>query len=209
MTCPKGRCFGKYLNNKPHSPLRRIPWSIWTWVMDNNILLNSLQSYYDKQRYDELRNILDRKNNDVSLRLIDWFITNYAKKKNTRIKTPDGKTINVYVEYKNQLKAFSKKQFDPFCRRDRICFNKYGKQLTTTIGQMNFFRWAIHNNIVNYVKTNNTVIEKDMLDIINNSFRNPNNSKRHSVIMATRKELSSCATKSFTCIQLKSVITLD
>ena len=176
--------------------------------MDQNILLTSLHSFYDKSRYNELRCILDRKNNDISLRLIDWFTTNYAKKKNTRVKNRAGKSINAYIEYKNQLKAFSKKQFDPFCRRDRMVFNKYEKNLKTTIGQLNFFRWAIDNNIVEYVKLHNTVIEADMLDAINTS---PSNSKgaKNSYIITTRKELSSCATKCFTCIELKCVIVLD
>ena len=45
------------------------------------------------------------------------------------------------------------KQFDPFCRRDRIQFN-YGKDkyIITTVGQLNFFRWAIENKVLDYIK---------------------------------------------------------
>ena len=176
--------------------------------MDHNILLKSLDTYYDIKQLKELMNTLNRRNNEVSLRLIDWFTTNYAKKHNTRIKTKRGIYINVYVEYKNQLKAFSKKQFDPFCRRDRITFTKGGMHIETTIGQLNFFRWAFYNNIVDHVKQHNVLIETDMLEAINRSQSNSKGSKRTHII-TSRKELSSCATKCFTCIELPCIICLD
>ena len=34
--------------------------------------------------------------------------------------------------------------------------------MNTTIGQMNFFRWAISNNIINFVDKNYTKIVKEM-----------------------------------------------
>jgi hypothetical protein len=62
-----------------------------------------------------------------------------------------------------KLKAYSKKRFDPFCRWDRITVpydnNSY---IETTIGQLNFFKWAIENNILDYIQENYTAIEKDM-----------------------------------------------
>lgn len=175
--------------------------------MDNNILYNTLNSFYDKKNYLELLEILNRKNNEISLRLIDWFTTNYAKKHNTRLKNNMNKIINVYIEYKNQLKAFSKKQFDPFCRRERIEFNKFGHKLKTTVGQLNFFRWALSNNIVNYVKSNNTIIETDMLSALNKV--NNHNQQRTKNILIARTQLSMCATRSFTCANLPCIIVLD
>jgi hypothetical protein len=71
--------------------------------------------------------------------------------------------IIVHTNYKGQLKAYSKRNFDPFCRRNRIRFyyeeNKY---FITTVGQLNFFKWALENNIVDYVKKNMKAIEDDM-----------------------------------------------
>tara|TARA_B100001287_G_scaffold274235_1_gene279157 strand:- start:516 stop:1043 length:528 start_codon:yes stop_codon:yes gene_type:complete len=175
--------------------------------MDSNILLTTLNQFYDNNTYKELLSVLNRKNNEISLRLIDWFTTNYAKKHNTRIKNNNGKIINVYIEYKNQLKAFSKKQFDPFCRRDRIQFDKHGLKLQTTIGQLNFFRWAISNNIVNYVKNNNSIIERDMLHALNKSNSKVNKNSKHTNF--SRQQLSICATRSFTCANLPCIIILD
>jgi hypothetical protein len=61
----------------------------------------------------------------ISLRIIDWFVTNYAKKYNISYYINQDNAIKqfiVYLNYKSQLKAYSKKTFDPFCRRERIGF---------------------------------------------------------------------------------------
>ena len=58
---------------------------------------------------------------DISLRVIDWFVTNYAKTHSTAY-ILNGQEFLVYRDYKSQLKAYSKKLFDPFCRRERIYF---------------------------------------------------------------------------------------
>ena len=74
---------------------------------------------------------------------MDWFVTNYSKKHNICYLTKNNKNINfiVYLDYKNQLKAYSKKQFDPFCRRERISFNDINNnEIITTVGQLNFFQ---------------------------------------------------------------------
>tara|TARA_Y100000310_G_scaffold97447_2_gene95090 strand:- start:171 stop:806 length:636 start_codon:yes stop_codon:yes gene_type:complete len=109
----------------------------------------------------------------ISLRIIDWFVTNYSKKNNITypivIKRPNGSRIRkqfmVFLDYKSQLKAFSKKEFDPFCRRNRITF-EYTRDpddyIVTTVGQLNFFRWAIHNKIINYIESHLEEIEDDM-----------------------------------------------
>jgi hypothetical protein len=107
----------------------------------------------------------------ISLRVLDWFVTNFCKKHNTVIHYHrDGKPnkLIVHLDYKNQLKAYSKKQFDPFCRRERINFI-YGKgnELLTTVGQLNFFRWAIEYYVIDYIIENLEMIEADM----NNSLK--------------------------------------
>ena len=108
----------------------------------------------------------------VSLRLIDWFVTNYAKTHNVVLTRcgPNGETtsFNVFLSYRAQLKAYSKQQFDPFRRRDRITFhydcNTDGGSVETTIGQLNFFRWMLTNNIISYIRENAELIERDMIE---------------------------------------------
>ena len=48
--------------------------------MENSVLLNSLQTYYrDNKNSSKLIEIL-KEENKISLRIIDWFVTNYSKK---------------------------------------------------------------------------------------------------------------------------------
>jgi len=103
----------------------------------------------------------------ISLRLIDWFVTNYAKKHNNVITQEVNNNVlhfNVYLSYRSQLKAYSKQLFDPFRRRERITFIFDNKNsIETTIGQLNFFRWVIQNNIIEYVEKHIKEIEDDMI----------------------------------------------
>jgi hypothetical protein len=67
------------------------------------------------------------------------------------------------MNYKNQLKAYSKKLFDPFCRRERISFQIPGYEaFLTTVGKLNFFRWALEKGILDYIKGHQPEIEKEM-----------------------------------------------
>lgn len=127
----------------------------------NGLLLNSLLVYFDdKINMESLMEILQERSL-VSLRMIDWFVTKHARKHGTYYDV-DGKTFSVYMNYKSQLKAYSKKQMDPFCRRDRILLRKHDIEIMTTIGQMNFFRWAIENRILKYIYDNYENLQKDM-----------------------------------------------
>jgi len=98
----------------------------------------------------------------ISLRLIDWFVTNYAKQYNTSY-ILNNQEFLVYTNYKSQLKAYSKKLFDPFCRRARIMFQLPNQQsFLTTVGKLNFFRLAIDKGVLDYITLNLTRIEKEM-----------------------------------------------
>lgn len=125
------------------------------------IIQNLLLFYGNRSDLKEIFDVLEG-NSKMSLRLIDWFVTNYAKKYNTCYIVKNQKFF-VYNEYKNQLKAYSKKLFDPFCRRERILFQVSDiSAFETTVGKLNFFRWAINNNVLDYIETNLIEIEKEM-----------------------------------------------
>jgi hypothetical protein len=99
----------------------------------------------------------------ISLRLIDWFVTNYSKKFNVSYPQED-RQFMVHFHYKRELKAYSKRLFDPFCRRERISFQIRGQAPIeeTTVGQLNFFRWAIEMGVIRYILAHVADIEKDM-----------------------------------------------
>ena len=123
----------------------------------NTLLMKSLDIFYNND-YTVHKFIDIVKNKEISLRVIDWFVTNYSKKYNVVI---DGKYI-IYIEYKSQLKAYTKKYFDPFCRRERLncCYRNI--EIDTTVGQLNFFKWMIQNKILDYIYENLDKIDKDM-----------------------------------------------
>jgi hypothetical protein len=126
------------------------------------IIILSLQRFYST--LDNLNEIVEllKGTSDMSLRLIDWFVTNYSKAHSTSY-ILNGQEFVVYMNYKNQLKAYSKKMFDPFCRRERISFQIPGHEaFLTTVGKLNFFRWAIEKGILNYIKGHQPEIEKEM-----------------------------------------------
>ena len=171
-----------------------------TYQTQNSLLLNKLLEYYRKDN--NLNKILKIINGEstISLRLIDWFATNYSKKNFTvyELKRSDGTPyrFKVYIDYKLKLKAYSKKRFDPFCRWDRINIPyEENKLVQTTIGQLNFFKWAMENEIIDYINNNYNDIEKDMNNRNSTSKRriytNTNNSKTRK----KREELSISASK--------------
>ena len=133
----------------------------------DKLLMNSLSNYYiSNKNIEKILPILQGKS-ELSLRILDWFVTNYSKTHSLLFKT-NNKHYNVYLDYKSQLKAYSKKLFDPFCRRNRILFYYNNNEcVTTTVGQLNFFKWTLENNILDYIKNNLKKIEKDMNSNIN------------------------------------------
>jgi hypothetical protein len=126
------------------------------------LIIQSLQRFYSgREDIDEIVEYLQG-TSSISLRLIDWFVTNYAKTHNTAYILNNQEFV-VYINYKNQLKAYSKKLFDPFCRRERILFQIPGHEaFLTTVGKLNFFRWAIEKGILDFIKGNQTVVEREM-----------------------------------------------
>jgi hypothetical protein len=135
----------------------------------NGLLMDNLMEFYkNKNHLKYMMNVISGETN-ISLRIVDWFVTNYAKKNYTIYDLPNpqysDKTIRfkVYNDYKLKLKAYSKRRFDPFCRWERIRIPYDDENyMETTIGQLNFFKWAIENRIVNYIQDNYATIEEDM-----------------------------------------------
>ena len=134
------------------------------YTTQNDLLLNNLLKFYEESNnMDYMLRIINGESK-ISLRIIDWFATNYAKKYYTVYEIPNTeRRFKVYVDYKLKLKAYSKKRFDPFCRWDRITVPyKDCKYIQTTIGQLNFFKWALENNVIHFIEENYSNIEKDM-----------------------------------------------
>ena len=172
-----------------------------------DLLMTSLSKFYlDEKNINILIPIVNGLSK-ISLRVLDWFVTNFCKKHNTVIhyhRDEKPKKLIVHLDYKNQLKAYSKKQFDPFCRRERINFI-YGKgnELLTTVGQLNFFRWAIEYHVIYYINENLEMIEADMnnslkievsggkiIDDLSQDIQEKKRKKRHELSISASKSVS-------------------
>jgi hypothetical protein len=171
-----------------------------SYTTQNDLLLENLLKYYrTDNRMERVLPIINGES-AMSIRIIDWFVTNYAKKYYS-VYTIRGNEVDVdetaetecgdmavavavaasetasasstnaepirrfkvYVDYKLKLKAYSKRRFDPFCRWQRISIPyKNGTYVQTTLGQLNFFRWALDNKILDYIAKHYAEIEHDM-----------------------------------------------
>jgi len=170
----------------------------------NELLLNSLNTFYSNNEEYKLilKKIINGKH-ELSLRMIDWLVTRFAKSNNIIywindnddkiynylpendeiIKNDKFKKITLYLDYRAQLKSFKKFNFDAFRRHKRIFFkinDKTDEYIETTIGQLNFFKWAFNNKIINYAIENQKIIYDNMSkfsykkQIKNNSCSNKN-----------------------------------
>ena len=180
----------------------------------NSLLLEKLMKYYKQNN--NLTNMINIINgeSEISLRIVDWFATNYSKKHYTVYKLDNNKRFKVYNDYKLHLKAYSKKRFDPFCRWERITipygYDEQKKEtiyVQTTIGQLNFFKWALENKVIQYIKEHYKEIENDM--VYRNSTsrkKKPHVNKKAKKTRKKREELSVSATKSIKKEQVEIIL---
>jgi hypothetical protein len=197
----------------------------------NDLLLSKLMDYYNNSNnLDNMLNIINGQSK-ISLRIVDWFVTNYAKKHFTVYdieKNNTNERFKVYTDYKLKLKAYSKRRFDPFCRWERITIPyKNNTSIQTTIGQLNFFKWALENNVIQYIEENYKTIDLDMntrnsinkLKNVSISSTDSNSSNSSSVSTGSsnssnktrkkREELSINASRSIKKETLEVLITLN
>lgn len=196
----------------------------------NELLLHNLLKFYNEnENMDQMLKIINGES-QISLRIIDWFVTNYAKKHDTVYNIQNtspsaaaiqdvsddhpskcGKRFKVYVDYKLKLKAYSKRRFDPFCRWERISVPyKNGNFIQTTLGQLNFFKWALENDVIRYIKENYSDVENDMNTRNNTSKRNAKQSSTASSTssvdsIGSYSSISSMSSMSSTCSDGNSI----
>ena len=187
---------------------------------DELLRVKLIEFYKDKKNLDILLPII-LQGTRLSLRSLDWFVTNYCKKNNinyTIIKNNETISYFPFKAYKSQLKAYSKKFCDPFCRRERVIFDYQNESIInfkqnahighkqyiiTTIGQLNFFKFAIQDSIIKYAIDNIVEIENDM----NNTLKNRESEKKFMEVKSIkRKELSVPGNKSVHITRISAVI---
>lgn len=168
------------------------------------VIIKTFFKTIDRTSFKKVADIINR-NSPISLRLIEWFVTNYAKVHKIRyskdgIDKPLNETYNafdrdiyVYSNYKSKLKAYGKNKFDPF-RRDgnKFDFTLHGITITTTLRQLNFFKWVIQDHILSYIEKHFSILKECMVK--------DNNGKKHrksNVIIKPQEDVSLSTTLSF------------
>lgn len=170
------------------------------YVLINNFFMEECS----KEHIEKMISIINTESN-ISLRVLDWFVTKYSRK-HSNFESLD-ETFDVRISYKAQLKSFRKKYFDPFRRRKKFIYSFERKdienlKILTTLGQLNFFRWAITKNILDYVEKNLNEIILEMNNVykIDKKIKNKKNSN---------KELHINAKKSIENNEMKIILYFD
>ena len=154
------------------------------------LVISSLQRFY--LSHPEINKVLTYLNGEapLSLRIIDWFVTKYSRKNFVRYQL-NGQDFLVYLSYKGQLKAYSKQYFDPNCRRERIMFKIPGHdQFMTTIGKLNFFRWALETNILDYIEAHEEEIRTGYNAYLKETTQNQKRDKNNTTASSTDSKVS-------------------
>ena len=152
------------------------------------LVISSLQRFYASQP--EIDKVLTYLNGEapLSLRIIDWFVTKYSRKNFVRYPL-NGHEFLVYLSYKGQLKAYSKQYFDPNCRRERIMFTiPNNEAFMTTIGKLNFFRWALESNILEYMEAHEEDIRKGYNEYLKETVQTQKRNKSETLSSTTSDE---------------------
>lgn len=133
-------------------------------ITREKLLMYKLGKFYRKKhRLEKIASILEDKNKIISLRIIEWFVLQYSRKNQVLYPILNSKgqirnCVYVYQSYKNTLKSFHGKYFSVFSRTDPIIVeykeNNECKKIKITIAQLNFFKWILENNILNFIKKN-------------------------------------------------------
>lgn len=151
--------------------------------IQETIILKSVEEYFsNKSNFNILKTIVDG-SNFISRRTIEYFVTKYSNATNTtyNIISSNNKKIkfNVYSSYKDKLKCHKKRYFDPFGRGDRIPFFSNDTCIITTIGQLNFYKWFIINDIYKYCLDNHSEIQSSLLENFGKNKRNVHKKKNY------------------------------
>lgn len=154
------------LNGDSVISLRLIEYFVVNYVLDNNTYFNINQ--YNKNRHYAVKNLFTKKKQSSLDEEIREDILSRQNSSETQLEEVKLNNFDdlfmIHDNYKCQLKACNKKNFDPFCRWTRIrLYYSSQNYFYTTIAQLNFFKWMIENFIVDYILDNLPTIEKTMI----------------------------------------------
>jgi hypothetical protein len=165
------------------------------------LIINSLQRFYATNP--NIAKIMPYLTGEaeISLRIIDWFVTKFSRKNFTAYDL-NGQRFVVYKSYKGQLDAYNKQYFDTNCRRERIQFSVQGYEpFVTTIGKLNFFRWALESNLVDYME-----LHKDELKTGYNAFLKETTQNQKKLRLETASSTPTSTTSELSTVSAETLV---
>lgn len=168
------------------------------------MILTSLEKFFENKKNAELFLSFVSDENNISIRLIDHYVTKYSKNHKISYKLVENgveTSFNVFNSYRQQLKAFQKKHFDPFSRGDRIPYFILNNCVITTIGQLNFFKWFITKKVYDYINEKHDEIDSDMNKRNKNSKsdKGKSNTKKYKKTYCYNQKTNYNTSNSFSC----------
>jgi hypothetical protein len=171
---------------------------------EESMLPSLLKFFSVREHFDVLKEFKLSKQSKLSVGLLNWFNVNYSKEYGVEYNIESlGRKRNVYVwqSYNAALSGYKKEYFDPFARGKNcgkeIAIEFEGETLCTTIRQLNYFRWAINNGVIDYVRRHVDEIYNDMTtrgrhgtketEIKNTNQDDANEKKRQISVSASKK----------------------
>jgi hypothetical protein len=141
-------------------------------TMERLIVPRSIKSLAICKDY-ELNDEIQKEISGISLRAIEWLVTNYSKGTKIVLFNKASQThVDIHGNYEIQSNYFKRNLFDPFCRHGRVYFQWRLKSkitgqyelitMETTVGQLNFMKWADEQGVLEYARQNQHHIQETM-----------------------------------------------
>jgi hypothetical protein len=128
--------------------------------------LQEIAPWYTDDRTREVLLPVVMQTSEVSLRVLDWFVTNYTKRYRILAEDEDAGFHTIATLYKHWLRHYRRKLFDPFRRRERIFFrhpDDHCRVFCTTCAQVNFLKWCETYGVLSQARKYRAEIEADMI----------------------------------------------
>lgn len=204
--------------------------------MSSRKILSELLPFYTKEKIEKLivprsikklgisknyvlSDVMKEELNGISLRAVEWLVTNYSKgTKITLYSDVLKQRVDIHSAYEDQSSHYKRGLFDPFCRHDRIYFswkltNAKTKELedlilVTTVGQLNFMKWAEENGVLSYAQRNRQNIQNAMEKRLSRVNKEKKECKKQGT-KRKRRELTKAAEVFCVVYEVDTVLQLD
>ena len=117
----------------------------------------------DKEKAEELAEMLLPSRKGVSLRLADHLVVQYSRDNDLMIPNPrGGPPIQLWNSYRRTLVVNTKKYFDVFKRKNIIKAVLLDEEIESTVGQIVFLAWYSEKGLVDFMNEHQLDVRKHM-----------------------------------------------